>query len=205
MTYSRVSIVDTVDLILASSNPPVLIIHAAGRVPGTGWTSPQLGQHVYVVPPPDGIQGVDFVAAAPDSGIHVPVVTPLCAELLLAPVDIKNHWGPGVPLLGVRVHAVENAKTALIAADKGMPGLRTLDDSEAALSFATDIQPLFRQRDVSAMRMVAGFDLHDYADVQAHAEGIYARLSDGSMPCDGAWSQTDVARFRAWIDAGMAA
>jgi len=205
MAYSRISIVDTVNLILAGSNSPVLIVHAAGRVLSTGWASPQLGRHVYVVPPPDRIQGFDFVAAAPDTGVHVPVVTPIHAELLLASIDIKNYWGPGLPLLGVRVHAVENAKAATLAADKGMPGLRTLDNSSAALSFATDIQPLFRQRDVSAMRMVAGFDLRDYADVQAHAEAIYARLLDGSMPCDGAWPQTDVERFRAWIDAGMLA
>lgn len=203
MTYSRVSIVDTVDLILTGSNSPALIIYAGGRVPSTGWISPQLGRHVHLVPPPDGIQGIDFVAAAPD--IHVPVVAPIHAELLLAPIDIENYWGTGSPLLGVRVHAVENVKTAMFAADRGMPGLRAFDNSAAALSFANDIQPLFRQRDISAMRMVAGLDLHDYADVQAHAEAIYSRLSDGSMPCDGAWPQADIARFRAWIDSGMTA
>ncbi|MGH0256291.1 hypothetical protein NKY39_12090 [Sinorhizobium meliloti] len=205
MSHSRISIVDTMDAIFAASNTPALVIHAAGRVLGSGWTSPDLGRHVYMVPPSDGIQGLDFLAAAPDSGIHVPVVTPIHVDLLLAPIDIENYWGPGAPLLGVRVHAVENAKTAMFAAGKGMPGVRAVENSSAALSFANDIQPLFRQRDVSAMRIVAGFDLHYYADVQAHAEAIYSRLLDGSMPCDGAWPQADIARFRAWIDSGMTA
>ena len=39
-------------------------------------------------------------------------------------------------------------------------------------------------------------------DVRANAEAIYARLADGTMPCDGTWPAEDVERFRTWIDHG---
>lgn len=70
------------------------------------------------------------------------------------------------------------------------------------LSFAKDIHPLFRERDVQSMQFA--FDLGSYEDVKASAEGIYERLNDGSMPCDGAWPQDRVALFRQWIDEGCA-
>jgi hypothetical protein len=66
--------------------------------------------------------------------------------------------------------------------------------------FEHDIRPLFRQGDVSAMSFA--FDLASYEDVRTNAEGIYQRLSDGSMPCDTRWPPEQVVRFRAWIDAG---
>ncbi len=69
-------------------------------------------------------------------------------------------------------------------------------------SFAADIRPLFREDDVEAMSFA--FDLASYDEVRENAEEIYDRLADGSMPCDTAWPDEDVARFRAWIDGGMA-
>src|ERR1039458_1038617 len=58
-----------------------------------------------------------------------------------------------------------------------------------ALSFAKDIRPLFRDSpDVDTMKEF-GLDLSSYDDVKAQAEGIHARLEDGSMPCDEAWPQ----------------
>ena len=73
-----------------------------------------------------------------------------------------------------------------------------------ALSFATDIRPLFRDTpDVTTMKRM-GLDLSSYEAVKANAEGIYSRLEDGSMPCDGAWPEDQVARFKRWMDEGMA-
>jgi len=73
-----------------------------------------------------------------------------------------------------------------------------------ALSFATDIRPLFRDSpDVEAMKSF-GLDLSSYDDVKAHAEAIYSRLEDGSMPCDEAWPAQQIARFKQWRDEGMA-
>ena len=49
------------------------------------------------------------------------------------------------------------------------------------------------------------FDLSSYEEVSEHAEAIYSRLSDGTMPCDAPWPEEDVERFRQWIDAGTPA
>jgi len=67
-------------------------------------------------------------------------------------------------------------------------------------SFATDIRPLFRDRDIQSMR--SSFDLASYEDVRTNGEAIYGRLANGTMPCDGAWPAADVQRFRSWLDAG---
>ncbi len=71
------------------------------------------------------------------------------------------------------------------------------------VSFAQDIRPLFREKDVQSMSFA--FDLGNYDDVKAHAEEIYQRLSDGTMLCDGAWPADQVARFKQWMDGGYAA
>jgi hypothetical protein len=70
------------------------------------------------------------------------------------------------------------------------------------ITFARDIGPLFRDRDVRSMS--GHFDLSSYEDVRANAERIYDRLADGSMPCDGSWPPDDINRLRAWIDGGFA-
>jgi hypothetical protein len=67
-------------------------------------------------------------------------------------------------------------------------------------SFASDIRPLFRDKDVDEMRFA--FDLSVYDDVKDNATGIYDRLVDGSMPCDGAWSTEQIGLFRQWMDEG---
>jgi len=50
--------------------------------------------------------------------------------------------------------------------------------------------------------MIEAFDLNSYDSVKAHAEAIYGRVADGTMPCDGAWSADRIALLRAWIDQG---
>ena len=73
-----------------------------------------------------------------------------------------------------------------------------------ALSFAADIRPLFRDSpDVDAMKSF-GLDLSSYEDVKAQSEAIYARLEDGSMPCDDPWPKEQVAKFKQWMTEGMA-
>lgn len=71
-----------------------------------------------------------------------------------------------------------------------------------ALSFAKDIRPLFRDSpDVDAMKDF-GLDLSSFADVKAQAEEIYARVKDGSMPCDQPWPKERIAVFRQWMEEG---
>ena len=71
-----------------------------------------------------------------------------------------------------------------------------------AVSFAQDIRPLFRERDVDSMEWA--FDLTSYDDVRSHAERIADRLSQGSMPCDVPWPPERVTLFRRWMDQGYA-
>ena len=71
-----------------------------------------------------------------------------------------------------------------------------------APSFERDIRPLFRQDDVDAMDFV--FDLSSYEHVKENAEDIYARVEEGTMPCDGPWPADRVELFRSWIDSGTA-
>jgi hypothetical protein len=66
--------------------------------------------------------------------------------------------------------------------------------------FASDIRPLFRDKDIDEMAFA--FDLADYEAVKEHADTIYERLADGSMPCDDAWPPERIALFRSWIDGG---
>jgi hypothetical protein len=68
------------------------------------------------------------------------------------------------------------------------------------LSFTRDIRPLFRDLDVRSMQ--SAFDLASYDDVRTHAEAIYGALAAGQMPCDAAWPEEDVRRFRSWLDSG---
>jgi hypothetical protein len=72
----------------------------------------------------------------------------------------------------------------------------------AVVTFVADIKPLFRPRDVGAMKNFGGFDLSKYQDVVTHADGILARLKAGDMPCDAAWPPEKVALFAQWISDG---
>jgi hypothetical protein len=74
---------------------------------------------------------------------------------------------------------------------------------EEAVGYGRDIRPLFREKDVSSMSFA--FDLRAYEDVRANANGILAKLTNGSMPCDGAWPDEKVELFRSWVDAGCPA
>ena len=71
------------------------------------------------------------------------------------------------------------------------------------ISFEQDIKPLFRERDRESMKKA--FDLWSRDDVARSSDAILGRLRDGSMPCDGAWPEEQVAAFQRWVDAGMPA
>ena len=58
-----------------------------------------------------------------------------------------------------------------------------------ALSFATDIRPLFRDEDITCMDG-SGVHLDDHAwmCVPANAQSVYDQVSTGAMPPDEPWS-----------------
>jgi hypothetical protein len=75
--------------------------------------------------------------------------------------------------------------------------------SDAPISFEQDIKPLFRERDRESMK--SAFDLWSHDDVARNSDAILARLREGTMPCDGAWPDEQVALLQRWVDAGTPA
>jgi hypothetical protein len=82
----------------------------------------------------------------------------------------------------------------------GKPGGVTGRSDSASLSFERDVRPMFREKDHDSM--AGHIDLWSYSDVRAHQYAILERLSEGTMPCDGAWPQERVAVFQRWIAGG---
>jgi hypothetical protein len=75
--------------------------------------------------------------------------------------------------------------------------------SAEPISFEQDIKPLFRERDRESMKQA--FDLWSRDDVARSSDAILGRLRDGTMPCDGAWPEEQIAAFQRWVDAGKPA
>jgi hypothetical protein len=75
-----------------------------------------------------------------------------------------------------------------------------MSEANQAPTYAQDIAPLFRDKDVQSMTFA--FDLRSYEDVAENATGILSRLEQGTMPCDGAWPEEQIELFRRWVDAG---
>jgi hypothetical protein len=78
-----------------------------------------------------------------------------------------------------------------------------LSASDTPISFEQDIKPLFREHDRESMKRA--FDLWSHDDVARNRDAILARLREGTMPCDGAWPDEQVAFFQRWVDAGTPA
>ena len=79
----------------------------------------------------------------------------------------------------------------------------TIPKTDEPVLFATQIRPLFRQKDIQSMRY--HFDLGSYDDVSTYADRILQRLQAGTMPCDGAWPADQVEVFERWIRTGKRA
>jgi hypothetical protein len=72
-----------------------------------------------------------------------------------------------------------------------------------AVSYASDIKPLFTEMDRN--HMLKMLDLWSYDDVKAKAAAIYSTVESGKMPPPGTeprWSSDKVQKFKQWIDNG---
>ncbi|HEX8165423.1 MAG TPA: hypothetical protein VF601_06490 [Beijerinckiaceae bacterium] len=213
----KVFAVDDVLVYITRTEPPWMIIHAIGRAATTGWSNGQLAKHIHITPPADGIQGFEFNAQmpAPDD-VTLDVLTPISAHAEFSGIDVANYWGKGVPLKGIRVHAVSNSKCVDVVSRADAHAASVKMSPQATVSyvggtaqqdvpgFEEDIRPLFRPRDINSMRNVAGFDLSKYEDVKVNADKIAERLRV-NMPCDGLWPEDDIKKFEAWKAGGMPA
>jgi hypothetical protein len=75
--------------------------------------------------------------------------------------------------------------------------------TDEPISFEQNIKPLFREGDQRAMKWA--FDLSSHDDVARNSAEILERLREGTMPCDRAWPDEQVALFERWIEAGTPA
>ena len=73
-------------------------------------------------------------------------------------------------------------------------------NADGAVSFAADIRPLFREKDVRSM--ARHFDLTSFEEVSTVADRILGRLRAGSMLCDGEWPSGQVDLFERWMQTG---
>ena len=97
---AKIFAVDSVRFYQTKSIPPLLVAHASGRAPTSGWHSATLSPYVYLTPPADGIWDFDFIATTP-SGLSRQVLTPIETEMLTLPTP---PW-----FKGIRVHASSNS------------------------------------------------------------------------------------------------
>ena len=72
-----------------------------------------------------------------------------------------------------------------------------------SISFEQHIKPLFREGDRRSMKWA--FDLWSHDDVAGNSDAILERLRNGTMPCDGAWAEEQIAVFQDWVEAGTPA
>ena len=75
--------------------------------------------------------------------------------------------------------------------------------NDQPISFEQHVKPLFREQDRESMKLA--FDLWSHDDVAQNSDAILERLRSGTMPCDGAWPDEQVAVFADWIEAGTPA
>ncbi|MDQ3185105.1 MAG: hypothetical protein M3Q16_01300 [Pseudomonadota bacterium] len=122
--------VTEVKLAILESFPPQLRISASGNVPTGGWSNPRLVPYIYIQPPPDGIYDFDFVADPPE-GIATQVISPI--EVVHVWKDLPDR------LKGVRIHASQNSKTALLEMGKPDPGQLDRQPNRFTLSGCDDV------------------------------------------------------------------
>lgn len=72
-----------------------------------------------------------------------------------------------------------------------------------SVTWTNDIKKMFTPADISAM-VPYGIDLSSYDSVKGHANAIYVRVHNQSMPCaqsgEQPWSDARVATFLSWIE-----
>jgi hypothetical protein len=96
MSTKNVFEVTSIKVRVRESSPPQVSVKAFGTTRTGGWTYPRLEPVIYVMPPKDGIQDLNFVADEPTGGSTdaiTPVETP---ELDLGTVP---EWTKGVRVL----------------------------------------------------------------------------------------------------------
>jgi hypothetical protein len=86
----------SVDLSFEKKDPPNALVKAKGNARSTGYKNPELKPVIYVTPPADGIQDLQFLVDVP-TGPDNPVITPHETPVLrIAPIP---KWFKGVRVI----------------------------------------------------------------------------------------------------------
>lgn len=112
-----------------------LLVHAAGTVPTSGWSSPRLSPRFYITAPADGMWEFEFEADAP-----VGIVLQVVQQMNASGVFPAPPW-----LKGVRVHASGNTIDAMLVGGK-----TTLEATVAALSKAITAGSVIYKREIAS-------------------------------------------------------
>jgi len=108
----------------------------------------------------------------------------------------------GQGVLGIMIFLDRRRKTESPFRLSSQPDALEKENPIRALSFSADIRPLFRPRDIEFMKPF-GIDLSSYEDVKKHAPHMYARLSAKEMPCDEPWNDSQMLKFKEWMQSRM--
>jgi hypothetical protein len=96
MATKNVFEVKSIEVRVRESAPPQVTVKAFGTTRTGGWTNPRLEPVIYVMPPYDGIQDLNFVADEPTGG-STDAITPIeSKELDLGTVP---KWTKGVRVI----------------------------------------------------------------------------------------------------------
>jgi hypothetical protein len=92
----------------------------------------------------------------------------------------------------------------LLASDRGR--LAFIDSGRTGTSFARDILPLFRPKDVEHMNNL-NLDLSEYDAVRAKAQAIAQRVAAAGRPMppppDQRWTKIQIELFEQWVAEGF--
>jgi hypothetical protein len=106
---ARILTIENIQIQVAKTKTPSVIITALGTVTSGGWSKPRLSPWVYIAPPADGIYDFDF-EAAPPTGIATQGITAIATAQV---IPNPPSW-----LKGVRIHASSNNLVGLLEDDK---------------------------------------------------------------------------------------
>jgi hypothetical protein len=157
-------------------------------------------------------------SGAGDGRASVPFTLPAVIHL---PADLRDAWiihrdrtrEALATVAQLRADPVDQANeflTSLEASDKARLAFiqARIAGETQVVSFARDIAPLFRTKDIQHMRQFVSLDLADHSVVQQNAQSVVERLKDPNSPMppapDPMWTAGAVSLLERWIATGMA-
>lgn len=129
------------------------------------------------------------------------------AGSLLEAATLSFHYTrPDAPRCGYGgkrpMRGSANLERNVLANSDRKKDVMVIPTEDQPVSFSKHIKHLFREFDRDSMR--SHFDLWSYGDVSRYADSILGRVTDGSMPCDQPWPDSQVAVLRRWVESGKA-